>query len=489
VTAKWWSVDHFIFEEYQTSASPLGIYRVLFAAYVLTYLPKHLWISGFPDSFFDPPIGLTLFFTGFPAAPFLYVVNWLAIVSAVCLLFGYRTRITSISFALLLLICDYWGYSFGRVDHDIPLIFIPLIMQRAGWGNGYSVDARRHTRDGETEGKTTAWPLALMALMVGMAMMTAAAAKAASGWLDPHSHAVRAHMLYNVFVTGRANWFAEHMLSIKSGVFWEFLDYATVLIEASFLLTVARRRAFRVVCALACFLHLGIALTMEIAFVGNLLAYAAFCKWSALEARAGRLLRVWNRILDSISAPWVLGCGVAVAFVYLRFGNPLQLLPEWDPLGVLISVVSAFVATVFLIGLVRDWFRTPSRSTILFDGFCGLCNRWVDFILRHDHRSAYHFATLQSPAGQEILSRFGLPPNFIDSFVLVEDGRIYYRSSALLRAFRGLGFPFSVASVCVVIPRVLRDEIYQFVAAHRLSWFGKRNTCRVPTPEEAGRFL
>ena len=179
------------------------------------------------------------------------------------------------------------------------------------------------------QGETNAWPLSLMALMVGMAMMTAAAPKAASGWLDPRVHATQAHILLNVFVTGRSTWLAKHMLDVNSGVFWKFIDYATVLIEASFLLAVIRRRAFRVVLALACFFHLGIALSMEIVFTPNIMAYAAFVEWSALESRFGGLLRGWNWILSNLSALWVLGFGTAVAFVYLRFGNPSKSRRSW----------------------------------------------------------------------------------------------------------------------------------------------------------------
>jgi len=328
-----------------------------------------------------------------------------------------------------------------------------------------------------------------MALIVGLAMMTAAVPKATSGWLDPHSYAVRAHMLSNVVVTGRSNWFAAQMFRIKSGLFWKFFDYSTLGIEAAFLFTLARRQAFRVVAALACFFHLGIALSMEIAFVANIIAYAAIADWSTVESHAGGVLRVWNRILGRLSGPLVLSGGTLVSVVYLRFGNPLQLPQEWDPLGTVLCALSAVVAGMFLMGFFRDRLRAPSRAVILFDGFCGLCNGWVDFILVHDHRLVFQFAALQSPTGREILSQFGLPPDFIDSFLLVEDGRIYYRSSAFLRALRGLGLPYSLAIVLIVIPRVLRDQVYRFVAARRLSWFGRRDTCRVPTPEEAGRFL
>ena len=132
--AKRWAVDHFIFEEYKTSVQGLGIYRIFFAAYiVLLVLPNHLWVSHFPDSFFNPPTGLTLFFTGFPGAWFFLAANGLATVAGVCLLFGYRTRLASVSLALLMLMVNYWAYSFGKIDHDIFLVLIPLLLQHAGW--------------------------------------------------------------------------------------------------------------------------------------------------------------------------------------------------------------------------------------------------------------------------------------------------------------------------------------------------------------------
>lgn len=354
MTARRWSVDHFIFEEYKTPASGLAIYRILYAAYMLLIIfPQQLWVPSLPDSFFNPPPGLTLFFTGAPGASYFLAVNALAIVATVCLLFGYWTRVASIAVALLLFLCNCWGYSFGKIDHDIPLIFIPLIMQFAGWGDAHSMDAKRRAVHAGAEEKTAAWPLALMALIVGITMMSAAEPKAASGWLDPHSHAVRAHMLFNEFITGRTNWFAGHMLRSNSGMFWKSFDYSTIAIEAGFLLTVLWRRAFRVVCALACFFHLGIALTMEIAFVGNILAYAACIEWSAFESRAGGLLRAWNRFLDRISPPWILGAGGSIALLYLWFGNPLQLPQEWDPIGTLLCGLSALVAALFLVGMLR----------------------------------------------------------------------------------------------------------------------------------------
>ena len=131
MSASRWSFDHFVFAEYKTTTSGLGIYRVLFAAYkLLVILPQQLWVSTVPQSFFNPPLGLTVFFTGFPGAPYFVFANSLAIVAAVCLLFRYRTRIASTSLPLLYFICNCWGYSFGKIDHDMPLIIVPLVACR-----------------------------------------------------------------------------------------------------------------------------------------------------------------------------------------------------------------------------------------------------------------------------------------------------------------------------------------------------------------------
>jgi len=356
VIAKTSILDHFVFEEYKTSASSLGLYRILFAGYVLLLVfPQHLWVSNFPNSFFNPPVGVTAFFTGFPDSRFFLIINALSILAAVWLLFGYHTGIASISLALLWLTGNCWAYSFGKINHDILLILTLPVMQAAGWGREYSMDAFRYPSVAEKQ--TRPWAIALMALIVALAMLTAAWAKFASGWFDPHSHAVQGHLLFNDLVVGRSNWFVKYILPVHLGAFWEFLDDSTVLLESAFMLTVLWRPAFRVVCALACFLHLGIALTMEIAYVANLIVYAAFCNWSVIESRAGNLLRAWNSMLGKLSAPWLLAFSGVIIFVYLRFGgNPVGLLfpDEWDPVGVVICTLGALVAAVFLLGVIRE---------------------------------------------------------------------------------------------------------------------------------------
>jgi predicted DCC family thiol-disulfide oxidoreductase YuxK len=128
-------------------------------------------------------------------------------------------------------------------------------------------------------------------------------------------------------------------------------------------------------------------------------------------------------------------------------------------------------------------------ATVLFDGVCNLCNGFVQFIITRDPDARFRFAALQSDAAAALLRDAGVTPPLPDSLVLVEDGRVYFRSAAALRVARRLRFPWPIAYGLVVVPRVIRDRIYDYVAAHRYRWFGRRESCMVPTPDLKRRFL
>ena len=131
----------------------------------------------------------------------------------------------------------------------------------------------------------------------------------------------------------------------------------------------------------------------------------------------------------------------------------------------------------------------PDVITVLFDGVCNLCNRWVDFIIRRDSRHLIRFAAQQSAAGQKLLATVGMTNAAGLTIVVIDDPRIYTRSAALLRVARALPAPWPLFTVLAVIPPFLRDPLYNIIARHRTRWFGQRPTCRVPTPEERANFL
>ena len=128
-------------------------------------------------------------------------------------------------------------------------------------------------------------------------------------------------------------------------------------------------------------------------------------------------------------------------------------------------------------------------GTILFDGVCNLCNGFVRFVIARDPAARFRFAALNSPAATEVLRRAGVAGPLPDSIILVEDGREYFRSDAALRIARGLRFPWSLFYAFIVVPRFIRDWVYDWVAAHRYRWFGRRDVCMIPTAELQRRFL
>ena len=132
-------------------------------------------------------------------------------------------------------------------------------------------------------------------------------------------------------------------------------------------------------------------------------------------------------------------------------------------------------------------------DTILFDGVCNLCNGFVQFIIRHDAAGRYRFAALQSEAGQALLLAHGVAPATLaadpDSVLLLSGGQLYSHSTAVLRIARGLGSVWQLAALGGVLPRAWRDGIYRFIARHRYRWFGRQESCMLPTPALKARFL
>jgi predicted DCC family thiol-disulfide oxidoreductase YuxK len=131
----------------------------------------------------------------------------------------------------------------------------------------------------------------------------------------------------------------------------------------------------------------------------------------------------------------------------------------------------------------------PAKNIVLFDGVCNLCNGLVRFIIKRDRNGKFKFASLQSEIGQQWLLRFGLAKNEFESFVLIEGDKYYVKSAAALIMLRGLGGIWKVFYVFILVPRPVRDFIYDLIAKSRYRIFGKKNICMIPTPELKERFL
>ncbi len=129
------------------------------------------------------------------------------------------------------------------------------------------------------------------------------------------------------------------------------------------------------------------------------------------------------------------------------------------------------------------------HALVLFDGVCNLCNNSVNFIIDRDPEAYFKFAALQDEAVKPLLTRYDLSSEYLDSIVLVEAGQCYRNSTAALRIARRLKSGWPLFYAFIMVPRPLRDVVYKWIARNRYRWFGKRDTCRIPTPELRARFL
>ena len=130
----------------------------------------------------------------------------------------------------------------------------------------------------------------------------------------------------------------------------------------------------------------------------------------------------------------------------------------------------------------------PVRPIVFFDGVCGMCNRFVDFVLPRDRERVFLFAPLQGTTAQARLTAADVQQ--VSTIVLIDEGGTHRRSKAVVRILCRLGLGWKITGfLLAMIPRPLRDLGYRLVARYRYSFFGKKETCRIPTPEERERFL
>ncbi|HYK55839.1 MAG TPA: thiol-disulfide oxidoreductase DCC family protein [Flavisolibacter sp.] len=129
------------------------------------------------------------------------------------------------------------------------------------------------------------------------------------------------------------------------------------------------------------------------------------------------------------------------------------------------------------------------HPVILFDGVCNFCNGSINFVIRQDRNDIFRFAALQSEAGQKLLQQYQLPKEAFQSFVLIDEGKVYKKSTAALKVLNRLPWYWKELQVLRIVPRFLRNAIYDFIARNRYKWFGKKEECRLPTSAVKSRFL
>ncbi len=147
--------------------------------------------------------------------------------------------------------------------------------------------------------------------------------------------------------------------------------------------------------------------------------------------------------------------------------------------------------TIYICRLSIVNFKLSIINIILFDGLCNLCNSSVQFVIKHDPKAVYRFASLQSEVGQKLLLDNGISitNNDLSSFILLENNIVFTESTAALRVARNLNGLLPLLYFAIIIPLLIRNAVYKFISKNRYKWFGKRNECWIPTVDLKNRFL
>jgi len=128
-------------------------------------------------------------------------------------------------------------------------------------------------------------------------------------------------------------------------------------------------------------------------------------------------------------------------------------------------------------------------SLILFDGVCNFCNSSVNFIIRRDKKNIFRFASLQSETGQKCLSEYNFYNTEFDTIILIEKGELYTRSATALRIAKSISGIWKLFYIFIIVPRPIRNYLYDLLSRNRYKWFGKKDACRIPSESEKKKFI
>ncbi|SDH64455.1 Predicted thiol-disulfide oxidoreductase YuxK, DCC family [Pedobacter terrae] len=129
------------------------------------------------------------------------------------------------------------------------------------------------------------------------------------------------------------------------------------------------------------------------------------------------------------------------------------------------------------------------NPVIFFDGVCNLCNASVQFVIEHDQKDLFKFTALQGDYAKETLPKFNADLEKLATILLLEDGKLYTKSSAALRVARKLNGLIPLLYTFIIVPKFMRDWVYDWIAKNRYKWWGKQESCWVPTPALKSKFL
>jgi len=133
--------------------------------------------------------------------------------------------------------------------------------------------------------------------------------------------------------------------------------------------------------------------------------------------------------------------------------------------------------------------QESNHKIILFDGICNLCNTAVNLVINIDKKDLFRFAALQSDIGQTLISKYNIDRSNTDSIILIENKKAYIKSTAALRIAKNLPGAYPLLYCFIIIPSFIRNWVYDYIAKNRYRWYGKKESCMIPTPKLQKKFL
>tara|TARA_R100001143_G_scaffold63545_1_gene71660 strand:+ start:74739 stop:75857 length:1119 start_codon:yes stop_codon:yes gene_type:complete len=290
--------NRWIFHSFPVTEEGLGLMRIVLSIFLLFFLipgegiDHFSFLSNLPSDFYAAPPGPMMLIDQFPSFTILVILHSACIAAVFLMLIGYRTKTVSIVAGISILLLQGVIFSIGKINHEILIASVPIIMAFSNWGAAYSFDSRREEK--LIHVKSESWPLTFIAVLIGFMMFTAGFPKILGGWLDFTTQATEGHLLNQYYVRGRQDLLAGAAVNFHSTFFWELLDWGTVLFEIGFLFALFKREWVKFFLSIAVLFHFSTMITLNIAFLPNFLAYAIFLNWDGI-------LSDWQRWYQKIT--------------------------------------------------------------------------------------------------------------------------------------------------------------------------------------------
>lgn len=423
----------------------LAILRIATGCFSLWYLLTRfdmLQRLGDSESSLYEPVGLAYLLSS-PMSPAIYnVLLWLTIGLNIAYIIGWKFRWTGPAFAITFLFFMCYRNSWSMIYHNYNgLVLHIFVIGFTAAANALSIDAWRRNfnwRDKGIPNWQYGWAVKLISAATVATYVLSGLAKIYGelAWAWVNGSAMRSQVavdaLRKEMLGGAANPFFEWLYPHTE--LFLIMGISTMILELGAPLALFHKKIGIVWALLTCSMHWGIYFIMGIDFPYHTTGFI-FLSFFAIE-------KIWY---------------------------PLQ---SW------------------MVQFTRKETEEnqPEPAIILFDGVCNFCNSTIQFIIHRDSKEYFRFASLQSETGQRLLQQYNISAD-LSTIVLIEKGKGYLRSSAILRITKQLRFPWNILYVFIIIPKSLRDVIYKVIAQRRYQWFGVRNTCEIPSVKVISRFL